>query len=206
MIDLMTFIFLNFLGVISPGPDFAIVTHYGLNGSRKSALLSSLGIGAALLIHVFYCVSGVAVFLQSSPHILNSIKILASLYLGYLGFKMFRQSKSHSTILKNHGWQNPFVAGFLTNLLNLKATVFLLSLFSLFAHSMDSMGMKMAFALSIPLIAVGWFSFLSYFLTHPRFLPFLQEHRKKFMSIMSLMLLFLSVYGVLSAIKSVILN
>lgn len=200
MIDLISFIFLNFLGVISPGPDFAIVTHFGLNGSRRSALLASLGIGAALLVHVLYCVSGVAVFLQSSPSILNTIKILACLYLGYLGIKIFSQMQSNEISVTGRGWKNAFVAGLLTNLLNIKATVFLLSLFSLFAHAMNSLKMKLVFSLSVPLIAIGWFSILAYFLTHPRFVPFLQAHRKKFLLTMGIMLLFLSISGLISSV------
>ena len=52
MIDLLLFALLNLLGVMSPGPDFALVTRYGLTGSKRAALLATLGIGSALLIHV----------------------------------------------------------------------------------------------------------------------------------------------------------
>ncbi len=200
MLDLYTFIFLNLLGVMSPGPDFATVTSYGLTGSRKAALLATLGVATALLIHVFYCVSGIAIFLHSSPIALQCIRILGAFYLGYLGLKILRQQGGQETgsIVPITG--NAFIAGFYTNLLNPKATVFLLSLFSRFATSMDTWSMKIAFALSIPFIALAWFSLLAYFLTHPSFLPFLQIHRRKFMTAMGIVLLILSVSGLISAI------
>ena len=200
MLDLMTFMLLHLLGVMSPGPDFAIITRYGLEGSRRSALLASLGIAAALLIHVTYCVSGVALFLSSSPQILCILKILGALYLGYLGVKIFLESRTQEQSVSHSMLRNAFMTGFFTNLLNPKATVFLLSLFSLFANSMNSLSMKIAFALSIPLIAVTWFSTLSYFLTHSQFLPFLQTHRRKFMMVMGVALLCLSISGIVSAV------
>lgn len=34
---------ITLLGAMSPGPDFAMVTRYILTGSRKAAILASLG-------------------------------------------------------------------------------------------------------------------------------------------------------------------
>jgi threonine/homoserine/homoserine lactone efflux protein len=197
MLDLLLFAFLNLLGTMSPGPDFALVTRYGLTGSKRAAIFASLGIGSALLIHVFYCVSGIAIFLHSTPQILNWIQFFGAIYLGYLGLKIFSDQKSEPRAEKEIG-KNAFVTGFFTNLLNPKATVFLVSLFSQFAHAMSSFGMKLAFALSIPLIAVSWFTILSHFLTHSYFLPFLQKNRRKFMVSMGVFLCLLSVSGFIS--------
>ena len=198
MIDFYTFVFLNLLGLISPGPDFAMITAYGLTGSRKAALLATLGIVTALLVHVFYCVSGVALFLSSAPLALNCIKVLGALYLGYLGLKMLKQEKLQAVASAIPVMGNAFIAGFYTNLLNPKATIFLLSLFSRFASSMKTFNMKMAFALVIPLSALIWFSLLAYFLTHPSFCPFLQKHRRTFMVVMGAALIILSLSGIVS--------
>lgn len=202
MIDLFLFSFLNLLGAMSPGPDFAVVTKYGITGSKRAAILASCGVAAALLIHVFYCVSGIAVFLHSMPHILRIIRILGAIYLGYLGLSIFFRESSQDNSASKATSKNAFFDGFITNLLNPKATVFLLSLFSQFAASMNSLGMKIAYALAIPLIALSWFSVLTHFMTHPRFLPYLQKHRRKFMLIMGCVLCFLSISGILTGILS----
>lgn len=199
--DLLVFSILQLLGVMTPGPDFAIVSKYGLSGSRKAALLASFGIMLALFIHVFYCVSGVALFLNASPRIQIIIQVLGSVYLGYLGVMIFLQENSEEKERESRPLvKYALMAGFLTNLLNPKATVFLLSLFSRFAPAMDSLGMKITFGILVPLIAVLWFSTLSCFLTHPYFLPFLQKNRNKFMRIMAVILLFLSISGLISVI------
>lgn len=198
MLDLFAFIFLNIIGVMSPGPDFAMVTSYGLTGSRKAALRASCGIAAALIIHVFYCVSGIAIFLSASPKILVAIRLLGALYLGYLGWKILQVKEETQSLSSSDLSKGAFRAGFMTNLMNPKAMFFLLSLFSRFATSMNTLAMKWAFAISIPLIALSWFSSLAYFLTHPTFLPFMQKHRRKFMIVMGTILLLISASGLVS--------
>lgn len=199
MFDLCLFALLNLLGAMSPGPDFAIITRYGLTGSRKSALLATFGVATALFVHVFYCISGIAFFLHSLPTLIRIIRILGALYLGYLGIRIFLQEKEQQNSEIKSEARNAFLAGFLTNLLNPKATVFLLSLFSQFATSMNSFKMKIAFGISIPLVATFWFTTLVYFMTHAAFLPTLQKHRRKFMLAMSGMLCLLSISGIFSS-------
>lgn len=204
MLDLLLFAFLNFLGAVSPGPDFAIVTKYGLTGSRRAALHATWGIGLALFIHVFYCISGIAFFLSSSPLLMDVVRVLGALYLGYLGVTILVQERGtvKEGVMPSGSKvsNNPFMAGFLTNLLNPKATVFLVSLFSQFASAMVTWKMKIAFGLVIPCVAVLWFTLLTYFLTHPYFLPLLQKHRRKFMSVMGIILCFLCLSGLISVI------
>ncbi len=195
MFELLTFAFLNLLGAMSPGPDFAIVTRYGLTGSRKAALLATLGIASALLIHVLYCLLGID-FLQNSPVLFTSVRLIGALYLGYLGFKMtlsFRtKTAPHSPVAELQTHRKAFANGFLTNLLNPKATLFLVSLFTQFVSPTMALPMKIAFGATIPLIAFGWFALLSYFLTHPQLLPYLQRYQKGFTFTIGLLLLALS--------------
>lgn len=199
----LTFIMLNFIGAISPGPDFAIISRYGLSGSRKSAIFATLGITLALVIHSLYCVTGVAIFLQSSPRLISLIKIAGSAYLSFLGVKILFDLKKKEKVDTANS-KNAFAAGFFTNLLNPKATVFMLSLFGLFAESMETPNMKIAFAASVPLVALIWFLFLSVFMTNKKFLPFLQKHQKSFLLVMGGVLLLLGGLGTISGIYSLI--
>jgi threonine/homoserine/homoserine lactone efflux protein len=148
---------------------------------------------------------GIALFLHSSPRILAAIQLLGASYLGYLGIGLFLQKDSVLERQESALPKKAFVTGFLTNLLNPKAMVFILSLFSQFATAMNTLNMKIAFALSIPLIAICWFSSLSYFLTHPYFLSFLQMHQKKFMRAMAFGLMTLSFLGFLSILRPLLI-
>ena len=109
MLEILAFASINLLGVISPGPDFAIVTHYGLRGSRKAALLATLGITTALLIHVLYCIFGVAWFLQNSPILFRSIQLLGASYLGYLGIRMLIHSKKEEAPKREDPSEKAFI-------------------------------------------------------------------------------------------------
>ena len=144
-------------------------------------------------------------FLHSSPRILGIIQLFGAAYLGYLGISLFLQKDSVLQKQESELPKKAFVTGFLTNLLNPKAMVFILSLFSQFATAMNTLNMKIAFALSIPLIAICWFSSLSYFLTHPYFLPFLQMHQKKFMRAMACALMLLSFFGFFSILRPLLI-
>lgn len=201
MIQLMSFIFLNLIAMISPGPDFAIVTKYGLSGCRKSAIAASLGVATALIIHVVYCVSGVALILSSSPKLLLILRFVGGAYLLYLGIKTLMSVGKEETVTKSQT-KNAFTAGFFCNLLNPKATVFLLSLFSQFASFMNTFSMKLTYAASIPILAVVYFTALSIFITHVRFLSFFLRIKKYFVSLMGAFLVILGLVGFITSIKS----
>ena len=76
----------HLLAVISPGPDFIVVVKQCNNNGRKSAFMTSLGISMGILVHVIYCIVGIAYLISNTPHLFNFIKIIASSYLFYIGF------------------------------------------------------------------------------------------------------------------------
>lgn len=189
------------LAMVSPGPDFAVVTRYGLSGSRRAALRATYGIAFALVIHVLYCVSGVAVVLHKSPAATGWIRGIGSLYLLYLGVKLLFDSRSPLKTAGTPLGYGAFFSGFIVNLFNPKATVFLLTLFSLFADSMRTFEMKIAYAASVPLLALLWFALLSNLLTYPRFLPWLQKKQRIFLFIMGVILAILGLSGLYSVVS-----
>lgn len=67
MLEILSLALITLLGAMSPGPDFAIVRRHALTGSRKSAILASFGVTTAILIHITYCVLGVAIVIAESP-------------------------------------------------------------------------------------------------------------------------------------------
>jgi len=194
MFEFIAFFCINFLGMVSPGPDFAIVTRYGLTGSRKAAFFAALGITTALIIHVCYCVLGVAVFLQNSPKIFIILQSLGAIYLGYIGVCLIREKQQQEEVSSQIPTAEAFRRGFLTNLLNPKATFFLLSLFTQFVKPTTAYHYKIIYAVIIPISALGWFGFLSYILTHPVFFKKIRSYQQSFSRLMGLFLVCLSLY------------
>lgn len=180
------------LGAMSPGPDFAIVTKNTLLHSRKAGLLTILGVGAALIIHMTYCVLGLAAVIASSVFLFSLIKFIGAFYLIYLGFVSLITKQSPSrpmpvgegmkkTQLSN---VTAFRQGFLCNLLNPKATLFFLSLFTLLIHpDTPFMGM-MIYAMEIVTVSMLWFCALAFFLSHARVKHYLNKIEKYIVKIL----------------------
>lgn len=194
MFEIVAFFCINFLGMVSPGPDFAIVTRYGLTGSRRAAFFAALGITAALVIHVAYCLLGVAVFLQNSLKLFMAVQGLGAIYLGWVGVCLVREKKGKEGAVIPIAMGQAFRRGFFTNLLNPKATFFLLSLFTQFVTPTTSATFKLVYAFIIPVSAFVWFGFLSYILTHPMFFKKIQAYQQVFVRLMGLFLICLALY------------
>lgn len=67
MHELLAVATITILAVISPGPDFAMITRNGYSFGRKTGLISALGIAAGVQVHVVYTVLGVAILITQSP-------------------------------------------------------------------------------------------------------------------------------------------
>lgn len=177
-----TVAFISLLGAMSPGPDFAIVTKNCLTaGTFRAGFLTALGVATAVLVHVSYCLFGLAIVIQESPTIFLILKYLGAAYLFYLGVILLKEKISpegspklaNAQIKKKH---NPFLSGFLCNMLNPKCTLFVLSLFTQFIDpSMNFLG-KALMGSMFALIVFVWFVLLSYLITH----RLLQKHFARF--------------------------
>ncbi|PCK31464.1 LysE family translocator [Pseudoalteromonas piscicida] len=157
----------HFFAVASPGPDFAIVLKQSVQHGRANALWTSLGIGLGILVHVTYCLLGVAILLSQSEALFSIVKYLAALYLAYLGIQALRYAKPNTDkehIASDHALESNWTAlkrGFLVNALNPKATLFFLSLFTLVIEPTTPSGVQLFYGLYMAVATWVWFSFLS---------------------------------------------
>lgn len=161
----------HFFAVASPGPDFAIVLKQSVQRGRTNALWTSAGVALGILVHVTYCLLGVAILLSQSEAAFNALKYVAGAYLAYMGIQALRakantdpqsvnneqsQAESYGLALRR---------GFLVNALNPKATLFFLSLFTL-VISAETPSVVQAFYGGYMAVATWlWFSFLSIILS-----------------------------------------
>lgn len=161
----------HFFAVASPGPDFAIVLKQSVQQGRANALWTSAGVSVGILVHVSYCLLGVALLLSQSPLLFTSVQYLAAAYLAYLGVQALRTAKpqpqqanmAKAAAIESH-WL-AFKRGFLVNALNPKATLFFLSLFTLVIESSTPTGVQLFYGLYMALATWLWFSFLSLILS-----------------------------------------
>jgi RhtB (resistance to homoserine/threonine) family protein len=162
---------INVLGAISPGPDFIITVRNSLRYSKQSGIFTGLGVAVGLLVHVTYCATGVGLIISNSVVLFSIMKILGGCYLVWLGITSILSRESKITISdeKEHVDISNFKAfsnGFLNNVLNPKAMLFFLSLFTFVLNPMPPTWVILVCAFNIFLTAVIWFSSVATFLTN----------------------------------------
>ena len=155
----------HLLAVMSPGPDTAIIFHQSLAKGRTHGVLTALGIGSGIFIHCLFAISGISLLIYSSDEAKFIIKSLGGLYLLYIGMSFFLVKQSSKADEAIALFNNPFIIGLATNLLNVKAFLFTVSLFS-FINLESNSWMSFIYLFYFPLITASWFSFVSYALTH----------------------------------------
>jgi len=164
-----TVAFLNLLAVISPGPDFVVTVRNSLCYSRRAGIFTALGISLALCIHLFYCAAGIGYIISRSVMLFSILKLLGAAYLIYLGVSSFMAKGSRIDLPEERTGTDltrlkAFRMGFLTNVLNPKATMFLLSLFTLVIGNLTPVYIVLTISVIIILTAFVWFTIVSIFL------------------------------------------
>ena len=160
---------LHLFAVMSPGPDFALIVRQSLCYNRKTAIITSIGIGVGILFHIFYCIIGLGIILSKHIFIFNVIKISGAIYLIFLGLRsLIEKSKIEIGIdnSKKRDSINSFLTGLLTNILNPKATLFFLSLYTFIINEQPSLKIQTFYGIWMSIITGLWFCFLSVILTN----------------------------------------
>ncbi len=171
MFEFYTIALIALLAAVSPGPDFVVVAKNAISYNRRSAIMTSLGISAGILVHSTYCILGLGLIISQSLLLFSLIKYVGAAYLIYLGLKsLFSKSGPMPTIKKSDNQQHnigrAFLDGLLTNVLNPKCTLFMLSIFTVVVKPHTSLYVQAIYGIEIAVIAAVWFVFLSYGLTH----------------------------------------
>ena len=163
----------HLLAVASPGPDFALVLKQSLSRGRRAALCTSLGIGTAILLHVSYSLLGLGLLLRGSETWFNAVKYAGAAYIAWLGVQALRaqprtlDDPEVASKEEQMGGVRAFISGFLTNVLNPKATLFFISLFALVVSAATPKAIQAAYGVWMAVATAAWFSIVSLLFTRP---------------------------------------
>lgn len=159
---LILVITISCLGMISPGPDFFLVLKNSLSYNRKIALMTCLGVISAIAIHMSYCVAGIAVLITATPWLYNALRYAGAAYLLWIGVKALLAKSSGTAYVSKQAQElnvtakAAFMQGLLCNLLNPKATLFFLAIFTQLLNASSTMLDKLVVAFIIWLEAAIW--------------------------------------------------
>lgn len=136
LLALITLAFIHFCALITPGPDFFLVSQTAISRSRKDAMLVVAGITAGVMFWACLALMGLNLIFEKMAWLKQGLLIAGGLYLCWLGYQMLRSAFSKNEQEGNVAVELPkapylfFIKGLITNLSNPKAVIYFGSVFS----------------------------------------------------------------------------
>jgi len=167
--ELIAVALFTLLAVISPGADFAMVTRSSYAQGRKAGLAAAVGIALGVQVHVLYTVLGIAVIISQSPTLFLAMKVVGAGYLVYLGYKSLTNTTRISLDGLAHSETNVASAlrtGFLTNALNPKTMLFVVSAYTQVVQPGSPLALDFAYGAFMSFAHWVWFSLVAVFFSN----------------------------------------
>ncbi|MFF5492604.1 LysE family translocator [Streptomyces aquilus] len=171
MTEILAVAVITVLAVIAPGADFAMVVRNSYLHGRRTGVLAATGVAAGVLVHVTYTMLGVGLLIASSTFLFTVIKLVGAAYLVYIGVRTFRARGEVEVDLETTSDLTPLQAlrsGFLTNVLNPKTTLFVVSTFAQVVSPGTPVYQQVGYGLFMSLAHLLWFGVVAVFFSHDR--------------------------------------
>ncbi|AAU38288.1 LysE family translocator [[Mannheimia] succiniciproducens] len=165
---------IHILAAMSPGPDFIYVSQQTLSRGRAAGIICALGVAFGLGVHILYSVLGLAVVIASAAWILTTIKIIGGIYLIYLGYKGLKaRAKNQVQIIEKVEVQQEnrlktLWKGFLCNVLNPKAPVYFVSVFTVVLSPNMPVWQLAIYGVWMMFLQFVWFASVAFLLSIPK--------------------------------------
>ncbi|KUJ66291.1 lysine transporter LysE [Streptomyces albus subsp. albus] len=167
MAEVIAVAVITVLAVISPGADFAVIVRNSYLYGRTAGLMSAAGISLGVLVHVTYTMLGVGLLLARTPSLFTALKIIGACYLVWIGCKTFSaRTEIDTTTAPDARTITPVQAlrtGFLTNALNPKTMLFVVSTYTQVVHHDTPVVQQVGYGLFMALAHLAWFGLAAAF-------------------------------------------
>lgn len=171
MTEVIAVAVITLLAVISPGADFAMVVRNSYLHGRPTGLCAAAGVAAGVLVHVSYTMLGVGLLIASSTTLFTVIKLAGAAYLVWMGVRTFRARTDLTVDLGSKPELTRLGAmrsGFLTNVLNPKTTLFVVSTFTQVVGPDTPVWQQAGYGLFMSAAHLAWFGAVALFFSHAR--------------------------------------
>lgn len=167
-----TFTLMVLLLTIIPGPNTALILRTVPQNGRRAGVLNLAGIVSGFYVHGIFSILGLSALILKTSQAFFVVKLLGSIYLLYLGvtslWQAFYLKQASAKTIKCENNKNVirknkrlFLEGFLTNLLNPKASMFYLAVFPQFINLKGNPVLESFILVVIhSIVVVIWFSFM----------------------------------------------
>jgi threonine/homoserine/homoserine lactone efflux protein len=83
--EILTYLAVAILVIVTPGPDTAVTVRSALLGGRRAGMWTAAGVATGQLCWTLAASAGVTALLLASEPVFVTVKIAGAVYLGYLG-------------------------------------------------------------------------------------------------------------------------
>jgi len=177
----------HLIALTSPGPDTAIVLRQVSLHGRVEGIKAAIGIGLGIYVHCLLAINGISLIILSNDLYKLIISLIGGAYIFYLGMTMFLSNSQVSTEINNNQSKNSFLNGLITNIFNIKAFLFFVSLFSIIIDNLNGIYFYI-YPIYFAAMSSIWFIFLSFVVTTSKNKTFNVYSNKYISSAMSIIL------------------
>jgi threonine/homoserine/homoserine lactone efflux protein len=156
----------HLIALTSPGPDTAVVLRQVSLYGRKEGYKTSIGIGIGIYIHCVLAVNGISLIIISNDLYKFMISLVGGAYILFLGISMLKSDLREVPVVQNKSLEsaNSILNGLITNIFNVKAFLFFVSLFAVLIDGLSSFYFYI-YPIYFAITSSLWFTLLSYLTT-----------------------------------------
>ena len=156
----------HLIALTSPGPDTAIIIRQVNLHGRRAGIYAAFGIGFGIYAHCLLAINGISLFIITNDLYKLIVSLIGSIYIFYLGIMMAFPSNNvkENDQAASSSFYGSFTSGLITNIFNIKAFIFFVSLFSILIDSIDGLFFYI-YPIYFSITSALWFMFLSYLLS-----------------------------------------
>lgn len=158
---ILTTLGLYAMAVVSPGPNFALISRLALAGCRKAAMGATIGLALSATFYAILTIAGLSVLLTRVGWLASLVQVAGGCYLIYLGVKTWLEARpkplGERSVPPRKSAQEGFQMGTIVNLSNPKVITFFLSLYAVTMPVEAPLSTKLAVLLGGFLLEIVWY-------------------------------------------------
>lgn len=200
---------LHLMACLSPGPDILLVMQTSLRDGFRLAMATTIGILTGVALHITFGLTGVSYLIAGSDPARAGLSLAGASYLVFLGGRGLSTAKSPPIPSASSPDAPPagtpasaYRRGLLVNLLNAKALLFFLSLFSVLLGPDIPFPERILAGLTMLAVQLAAFGTVARLCDQPRFRSAWPQWQHRLDLGISLVLLFLGCWIWISQIAS----
>lgn len=146
--------------LVSPGPNFLVITQAAISESRRHAIYTGFGVASGSAVLATAAATGMGLLLANFAWAHRIMQVLGGAYLLYIGVKIWRSARQplpeKMALTKMRSLGAAYRYGALTNLTNPKAMVFFTTIFATLIGPALPAWLKAASVVEIFCISLSW--------------------------------------------------